>query len=220
MNVKQSLLSLFVLALWCAVTVAQTSTLQPTKPAQPTQVEASKGNKKSSDSSGKKSGKKKGAQSAINEAAEPNVESGTETSKGKKAKGGKKAGNDGGSAVAAIRAVLDAQVAAWNAGKLEDFMQGYWNSPELTFVSGGRKLMGYDATLDRYRRTYQADGKEMGRLTFGDLEIMPLSKDAAWVRGQFQLIMSDARELGGRFTLVFRQFADGWKVVHDHTSSN
>lgn len=33
----------------------------------------------------------------------------------------------------AIRAVLDAQVAAWNAGKLEEFMTGYWRSPKLTF---------------------------------------------------------------------------------------
>jgi ketosteroid isomerase-like protein len=32
--------------------------------------------------------------------------------------------------------------------------------------------------------------------------------------------MSDAREMSGRFTLVFRQFADGWKVIHDHTSAN
>lgn len=32
-----------------------------------------------------------------------------------------------------IRAVLDAQVAAWNAGKIEEFMKGYWRSPELTF---------------------------------------------------------------------------------------
>ena len=80
--------------------------------------------------------------------------------------------------------------------------------------------MGYDATLERYRRTYQSDGKEMGKLTFGDLEIMPLGPDTAFVRGQFQLVMSDARELGGRFTLIFRQFAEGWKVIHDHTSSN
>ncbi|HNG96278.1 MAG TPA: DUF4440 domain-containing protein, partial [Acidobacteriota bacterium] len=31
-----------------------------------------------------------------------------------------------------VRAVLDAQVAAWNRGDLEGFMKGYWRSPELT----------------------------------------------------------------------------------------
>lgn len=120
----------------------------------------------------------------------------------------------------AIRKVLDDQVAAWNAGKLEEFMVGYWKSPDLTFVSGGRKLNGWDATLDRYRKTYQADGKEMGKLAFLDLDVQQLGPAAAFVRGQFQLKLSDGKELGGRFTLVFRKFKDGWKVIHDHTSSN
>src|SRR5262245_37193454 len=52
-----------------------------------------------------------------------------------------------------IRAVLEAQVAAWNKGKLEEFMDGYWRSPELSFFSGGRKLAGWEATLERYRKT-------------------------------------------------------------------
>src|SRR5215475_5608409 len=54
------------------------------------------------------------------------------------------------SVVAEIRAVLDAQVAVWNAGKLEEFMNGYWRSPDLTFFSGGRKMSGWDATIERY----------------------------------------------------------------------
>ena len=202
--------------------------MQPTNPLPLPQVEASKGKKKSSKKSGKQTATGEATQPATGAtgttaAATPDADAVTmETGKGKKSKGGgKKAANNGGAtAVTAIRAVLDAQVVAWNAGKLEEFMQGYWNSPELTFVSGGRKLMGYDATLERYRRTYQSDGKEMGKLTFSELEIMPLGNDVAFVRGQFQLVMSDARELGGRFTLVFRQFTDGWKVIHDHTSSN
>lgn len=121
---------------------------------------------------------------------------------------------------AAVRKVLDDQVAAWNAGKLEAFMVGYWKSPDLTFVSGGRKLNGWDATLERYRKTYQAEGKEMGKLAFLDLDVQQLGTAAAFVRGQFQLKLSDGKELGGRFTLVFRKFKDGWKIIHDHTSSN
>ncbi|MBI1763548.1 MAG: SgcJ/EcaC family oxidoreductase [Acidobacteria bacterium] len=123
-------------------------------------------------------------------------------------------------AAAAIRKVLDEQVAAWNAGNLEAFMVGYWKSPDLTFVSGGRKLNGWDATLERYRKTYQAEGKEMGKLAFLDLDVQQLGPAAAFVRGQFQLKLSDGKELSGRFTLVFRKFKDGWKIIHDHTSSN
>jgi ketosteroid isomerase-like protein len=119
-----------------------------------------------------------------------------------------------------IRAVLEAQVAAWNKGKLEEFMDGYWSSPELSFFSGGRKLAGWEATLERYRKTYQSEGREMGKLDFSDLDVQLLAESAALVRGRWRLKMSDGKELGGLYTLVFRRFNNGWKIVHDHTSSN
>jgi ketosteroid isomerase-like protein len=122
-------------------------------------------------------------------------------------------------ASAAIRAVLDAQADAWNTENLDGFMDGYWNSPELTFYSGGDKLMGWEATIERYRRTYQAEGKEMGRLRFSDLDLQVLGADAAVVRGRWQLTLSNGSTPGGLFTLIFHRFDHGWKIVHDHTSS-
>jgi len=124
------------------------------------------------------------------------------------------------SSEAEIRAVLERQVAAWNQGKLEAFMDGYWRSAELTFFSGGHKLAGWDATLERYRKTYQAEGKEMGKLDFSDLEIQLLAENAALVRGRWSLKLKDGKELGGLYTLIFKRFDNGWKIVHDHTSSN
>ena len=66
----------------------------------------------------------------------------------------------------AVRQVLDAQAEAWNRGDLEGFMAGYWSSPDLTFFSGPDRTSGWQATLDRYRKRYKSEGKEMGRLTF------------------------------------------------------
>ncbi len=120
----------------------------------------------------------------------------------------------------AIRAVLDAQTEAWNKGKLEEFMQGYWRSPKLTFYSAGNKRAGYDAVLERYRKTYQSDGKEMGKVTFSEVEVELLGKQEAVVRGRWGLTMSDGKKLGGLYTLLLRHFKkDGWKIIHDHTSS-
>ena len=41
-----------------------------------------------------------------------------------------------------ILAVMDAQAAAWNRGAVEGFMLGYWNSPDLVFVSGANVTRG------------------------------------------------------------------------------
>jgi beta-aspartyl-peptidase (threonine type) len=117
----------------------------------------------------------------------------------------------------AIRRVLDAQVEAWNKGDLETFMTGYWSSPELSFFSGGDKYRGWQATLDRYRKRYQSEGQEMGRLTFRELDIQVLGPDSALVRGRWQLVRSKDKP-GGLFTLIFRRFPEGWRIVHDHTS--
>ena len=32
--------------------------------------------------------------------------------------------------------------------------------------------------------------------------------------------MPDGTKPGGLFTVVLRRFSDGWKIVHDHTSSD
>ena len=121
-------------------------------------------------------------------------------------------------AVQEIRQVLASQVAAWNHRDLEGFMKGYWRSPELTFYSGGTIVSGWEETLARYRNRYQSAGKEMGKLEFGEMKFELLGRGAAFVRGQFHLKM-DSSESDGLFTLTFRKFLDGWKIIHDHTST-
>jgi len=117
-----------------------------------------------------------------------------------------------------IRKVMDDQQAAWNRQDLEGFMSGYWNSPELTFFSGGHESKGWQAALDRYKKNYQSAGHEMGKLEFANLRIEILGPEAAFVRGEFHLTMSDGKTPHGLFTLVFRKFPEGWKIVHDHSA--
>jgi beta-aspartyl-peptidase (threonine type) len=117
----------------------------------------------------------------------------------------------------AIRKVLDDQAKAWNRGDIEGFMAGYWKSPDLTFSSGTDQTKGWDATFARYKKRYQGEGKEMGKLTFSDVQVQVLSADSAFVRGKFQLVRSKDK-LSGLFTLIVKKFPDGWRIVHDHTS--
>jgi len=120
---------------------------------------------------------------------------------------------------AAVEHVLRGQQDAWNHHDLDAFMSGYWNSPDLTFFSGAKETSGWQATLDRYRATYDSPGHEMGKLDFSGLRVVMLGPDSAFVRGAWHLALSDGKTPHGLFTLTFRKFPDGWKIIHDHTSA-
>ncbi len=118
---------------------------------------------------------------------------------------------------AAVRALLEAQVAAWNRGDIEGFMRGYEQSADTIFISGDTVTRGWQTVLDRYKKGYTTRA-QMGALAFSELEITPLSKDTAVVIGRWQLKRaSDTPH--GRFTLIFRRTRAGWRIIHDHTSS-
>lgn len=95
-------------------------------------------------------------------------------------------------------------------------MQGYWNSPELTFAGTSGITRGYGPVLTHYKQGYP-EKTTMGHLEFTDLEVHSLGGNAALVLGKWHLTRQ-AGDVGGVFSLVFQKFPDGWKIVHDHTS--
>jgi len=115
-----------------------------------------------------------------------------------------------------ITAVLEDQKEAWNRGDLTDFMKGYWNSPELTFAGKDSFARGWEAVLQRYKRSYP-DKMSMGHLEFTDLEVRSLCAGSALVFGKWHLARTSG-DVGGIFTLVFQRFSEGWRIVHDHTT--
>jgi ketosteroid isomerase-like protein len=96
-------------------------------------------------------------------------------------------------------------------------MDGYDRSSNTEFVGGDTITRGWQTVLDRYRRNYNSREK-MGVLTFSDLEISILSKDAALVLGRWHLKRA-SDEPHGTFTLLFRKTKAGWRIAHDHSSS-
>ncbi len=118
----------------------------------------------------------------------------------------------------ALVEILERQAEAWNEGNLEQFMDAYWKSEELTFCSGGNITRGWQATLDRYRQNYN-DKEAMGHLTFADLEVSSLGADAALMLGRWK-VTAKGQDYGGNFSLVWRKIDGHWKIIHDHTSSS
>ena len=115
-----------------------------------------------------------------------------------------------------IQTVIDRQKILWNEGNIEGFMGFYWKSEKFTFQSGNQRLHGWDALLSRYKKSYS--GENMGVLDFTDIEIKVLSSDFAYVLGRWKLKLEDTvRE--GLFTIIFKRMREGWRIIHDHTSS-
>lgn len=117
----------------------------------------------------------------------------------------------------AIRGLLRQQVEAWNRGDIDAFMNGYARSEKTTFVSGDDVHCGWSVVLQRYKSRYP-DKARMGKLTFRDLEVQTLSSDAAVASGRWHLQRPNDTP-HGRFTLILRRLPEGWRIVHDHTSS-
>ena len=117
----------------------------------------------------------------------------------------------------AIEQVMRKQEIAWSKGDIDAFMEGYWESDKLSF--GGKKgfTYGFDKVKGNYKRGYPT-AEIMGKLSFDIIDIVPLSSEAAYVLGQYKLIVKDDSNPTGYFTLVFKKIHGEWKIVTDHTS--
>jgi uncharacterized protein (TIGR02246 family) len=117
---------------------------------------------------------------------------------------------------AAIRAVMNAQVKAWNEGDIDTFMQTYWKNDSLLFVGSRGPSYGWQTTLNNYKKNYP-DTVAMGKLDFNIHEVKLLSSDYGFVLGKWHLTRTIG-DIGGHFTLLFRKINGHWYIIADHTS--
>lgn len=119
---------------------------------------------------------------------------------------------------APVQKVLDEQATCWSNGDLACYMEGYWKSDSLVFVGKSGLTYGWQATLDNYKRNYPDTGA-MGKLSFEILEMNPLSNETMLVIGKWHLKRDIAAgDLQGHFSVIFKRFPEGWKIIADHSS--
>jgi len=116
-----------------------------------------------------------------------------------------------------INNLLNKQVAAWNDGNLEKFMETYWKSEELVFVGSRGPTYGWQATLANYKKSYP-NKAAMGKLNFKILNISKIDIKTIFVIGRFELTR-DIGDLAGHFTLVIQKINGQWLIVSDHSSA-
>lgn len=119
---------------------------------------------------------------------------------------------------AMILRVLSDQQKAWNDGRIEDFMNGYWRNDSLVFIGKKGITKGWQQTLDNYKKSYP-DRSTMGELVFTIVSVELLSDTSAHVVGKWHLKRDVAKgDLEGHFTLVFKKINQHWVIVSDHSS--
>ena len=119
----------------------------------------------------------------------------------------------------AVVAVLEKQQAAWNRGDLVAYMDGYIHDRELIFTSGGQVRRGWDEAYARYRQRYGEDKARMGQLAFTVLGVQAVGGAGAVVLGRWRLTGTPSAG-AGVFSVILERRAEGWRIIHDHTSSD
>lgn len=112
-----------------------------------------------------------------------------------------------------IKALLKYQEKAWSDHDLEGFMCGYWHNKELKFYGSGGLTLGWQKTLDNYKKRYPTKA-HTGTLNFTIDDISIISKDAYHVMGQYHLKrkMGDAH---GIFIIILKKINGKWKIIAD-----
>jgi uncharacterized protein (TIGR02246 family) len=115
-----------------------------------------------------------------------------------------------------VRKLLQQQTEAWNKGDLEAFMQTYWQSDSLMFVSKNGVTRGWKNTLENYKKNYP-NAEAMGKLSFDLIEVKSLSPQYYLVVGKWMLAKT-VGDFNGYYTLLIRKIKGEWKIISDHSS--
>jgi ketosteroid isomerase-like protein len=119
---------------------------------------------------------------------------------------------------AAADTLLGESAAAWNAGDLDGFLYWYRRGPTTTYIGSSGLLHGWDAIRARYAPTFEPDAAR-DSLRFEDLETRPLGPGLGLATARYVLFLGDSITSEGVFTLVLEETAEGWRIVHDHSSA-
>jgi uncharacterized protein (TIGR02246 family) len=114
---------------------------------------------------------------------------------------------------------LERAASDWNRGDLEGFLSDYAPESTTTFIDGRRARHGFDFIRDNYAPRF-APGARRDSLHFEEVEARWLSPTLALVTARYILQRGGATSASGPFTLVMERRSEGWKILHDHSSSD
>lgn len=117
---------------------------------------------------------------------------------------------------AAIMHQLARSKDGWNEANLAKHVALYVDS--VTFMTRQGPRPGRDRIVESFSGSYFRDGKPIQALAFDRVTLRALGPDHVLMTGNFHLTGGNQAEQSGWFTLVWARTAEGWRVIHDHSS--
>lgn len=108
---------------------------------------------------------------------------------------------------------------AWNRGDLDAFMSDYAPGSLPTYVTGGHVVQGFDQIRSHYAPAFEP-GARRDSLRFEEFKIRPIADRFALVTARYILYSNGRTSASGPFTVLLEQRPEGWKILHDHSSSD
>ncbi len=118
-----------------------------------------------------------------------------------------------------IRSQFAQSAAAWNQGDLDAFVSDYATDSATTFVAGGHVHQGFQFIRDRYAPLF-APGARRDSLRFEEFRARAVGPGYALVTARYVLYRNGVTTASGPFTLLMQRRPEGWKILHDHTSTD
>ena len=119
----------------------------------------------------------------------------------------------------AVERMLSESAHAWNRGELAGFMDDYLESENTTYIGRSGFVTGYDSIEARYAPWFEP-GAARDSLRFEEVRVRRLGAVDAIATARWILHRGDTITGSGPFTLVLRHTSGGWKIIHDHSSSD
>jgi uncharacterized protein (TIGR02246 family) len=116
-------------------------------------------------------------------------------------------------------AQLDRAATDWNRGDLKGFLSDYAAESTTTFVDGRRARHGFDFIRNNYAPRFEP-GARRDSLHFEEVEARRLSPTLALITARYILQRGRTVSSSGPFTLVMERRSEGWRILHDHSSSD
>jgi uncharacterized protein (TIGR02246 family) len=119
----------------------------------------------------------------------------------------------------AIEAEMERTARGWNTGDMDLFLSIYSPSRQTSFVTETGLLRGVPALAAMYRDAYDFDdAAKRGTLSFERLDFRPLGPSHALYIARYNVAVPGAAPATGVTSLVWERYAEGWRVIADHSS--